>query len=125
MARRDEDADIVLGKAKADFLPNIRFFGLGLVVVLVLGRWVRFVAWVGTAAFLLLLLWSVIRTVMAFGLGTLLLFSGTSATERGTEARFWAAKALVLGETIVYAIFVLLLYMAFFAAGRGNAVPAT
>lgn len=68
--------------------------------------------------------WSVVRTVIAFGLGALLLFSGTSATDKGTEAKFWAAKVLVLAETIVYAIFVWLLYLSFFAAGRGNGMPS-
>ncbi len=59
-----------------------------------------------------------IRTVIALGLGAVLLVSGTSATSRGTEAKVWAAKAVLIVETVVYGFFVWLLYWFFFAAWR-------
>lgn len=118
MTKRDEDADVVLRKGRSDFLPNLRFFGLGWLVVLVVGQWLWFVAVIGIVAFGLLLLWSLIRTVIALALGAVLLFSGTSAANPGTESKVWAAKALLLAETFAYAVFVWLLYLSFFAAGR-------
>lgn len=85
--------------------------------MLVLGQWLRFVAVIGIAAFGLLLLWSLVRTVIALALGALFLFTGTSAADPRTERKFWAAKALLFAETLVYGVFVWLLYLSFFVAG--------
>ncbi len=115
MTKRDEAGDAVLLYAVSNFLPNLRFFGVGWMAVFILGWRLRFVAIVGIAAFSLLFLWSFVRLLIALVLGVWLLFHGTSATVQGTEAKHWIAKALLFAETLVYAVFVWVLYLAFFA----------
>ncbi len=114
MSQRDDNAELVLRTVSADVPSNLKFFGVGVLLVLLAGSWLRLVAILGLGFYLLLFVWNAARTASSFLAASAFALTGTSAELETTERKFMRARFLLLVETVGYAAYVSILYLVLF-----------
>ena len=106
----DDLTDLAWRQSISEIIPNLLFFGLGVVILVYLAAWLRWLAIVGFAVYGVIFAIDVIRLVMVLGTGLLLLISGRA------ELKGWGATLVQLVETTVFAMYTGVLYGVLFGS---------
>src|SRR5215813_12418064 len=93
MSSGDELTDLAWRKSISEIIPNLLFFGFGVVILVFLAAWIRWLAIVGFAVYGVILVIDLIRLTVVLGTGFQLLVSGRA------ELKGWGATLVQLVET--------------------------
>jgi hypothetical protein len=102
---RDAD-DVALKKTMSELLPNVISYGLGVVALLFVGRWLNFVGLLGLVFYAVIFALDALRLVFTVGSGVVLLFSRTMRP----GIKSWAATALQTVEAATHGVYTVILY---------------
>lgn len=108
MSRGDELTDLAWRLSISEIIPNLLFFGFGVVVLVFLAPWLRWVAIVGFAVYGVIFAIDLIRLIVVLGAGVLLLVSGRA------ERKGWGAALVQLVQCTVFAMYTGVLYRVLF-----------
>ncbi|MDO8717272.1 MAG: hypothetical protein Q7J73_10795 [Dehalococcoidales bacterium] len=113
--RNVQFSKFALHKSLGDILPNLIFFGIGVPIVMLLGRWHHWLGIIGFGVYAITLLFDSLRMVVLFVTSIILFFSPAEAGHvPKAQAISWITTLIQLFETAIFAIYVGILYRFFF-----------
>ena len=105
-------SSFVLNKVKGEILPNLAFFGIGLLLIIFFGAKFRIIGLIGFWLYAIIFIVDVVGITISLGSGIIILFA-PKTSKYSEQKTLWFATLIKFIEFFVFAFYTYSLYIAF------------